>query len=223
MHKLLDHVTIRLHDALFQKDPSTSDVGREIIHKGAALVAREGLESFTFRKLASEMGSTESTIYRYFRNKQQLLQYLMSMYWSTLEWKIAFATANVENGVSGVDKLIEVLSDPLKNEVKTHSAHLFHLHNIAIRESAKTYDPELTKKIQVGYISAYSDLIERISKIITTAQPRYKYSRSIAVALVETAHHLSYFHSIHPDVVEPPTQGALKQILHHIAFTAIKS
>ena len=66
MQKLLSHVAIKIDAQLYVKDPLTSAVGQEIIRHSVAIIDADGLEAFTFKKLAIALGSTESTIYSAF-------------------------------------------------------------------------------------------------------------------------------------------------------------
>ena len=59
------------------------------------LIDEIGFDNFTFKKLGEKIGSNESSIYRYFENKHKLLVYLSSWYWSWMEYKLVFATANI--------------------------------------------------------------------------------------------------------------------------------
>ncbi|MBK7620533.1 MAG: TetR/AcrR family transcriptional regulator [Flavobacteriales bacterium] len=70
---------------LHLRDPGTSVVGERILSEGLALMNELGLEVFTFKKLAERAECTEATIYKYFPNKQRLLQYYFQLYWMWLD------------------------------------------------------------------------------------------------------------------------------------------
>ncbi len=57
---------IQMNEKLFLRDPASSDLGKRIVQQGAILIERMGLEEFTFKKLAAELNTNESSIYRYF-------------------------------------------------------------------------------------------------------------------------------------------------------------
>ncbi|HLK96205.1 MAG TPA: TetR/AcrR family transcriptional regulator, partial [Hymenobacter sp.] len=65
---------------LYSKNPADSEIGRRLLMEAVRLVDEIGFEQFTFKKLATSMGSSEATLYRYFDNKHQLLNYLVSWY-----------------------------------------------------------------------------------------------------------------------------------------------
>ena len=63
-----------------------------------------GFESFTFKKLAAKIESTEASVYRYFENKHKLLIYLVSWYWNWVEYRLDMEITHppAEQGGDGV-------------------------------------------------------------------------------------------------------------------------
>ena len=78
MNSILSNITITVNPKLFVKNPETSDLGKKIIQKSILLMDDIGFENFTFKKLGEQIGSNESSIYRYFESKHKLLLYLSS-------------------------------------------------------------------------------------------------------------------------------------------------
>lgn len=224
MQKLLGHVAIKIDPQLHVKDPLTSSVGQEIIRQSVALISSDGLEAFTFKKLASELGSTESTIYRYFKNKQQLMMYLASWYWSMLEWKVVFATANVGLSKEKLDKALLVLSAPVNGNNETDFFNEHKMHGIVVSESFKAFVVKnLLKKERVGYFSAYSNLCIRIADIVLENKKSYKYPKALAATLIEAAHYQIFLQSKLPELTDlPKGDNHLYTMLHHLAFTALE-
>ena len=70
------NIKIVLNEGLYVKEPQDSELGRKIIKHSILLIDKLGFESFTFKKLANEIQSTEASIYRYFENKHLLLKTL---------------------------------------------------------------------------------------------------------------------------------------------------
>jgi AcrR family transcriptional regulator len=62
-------VQLKMNEKLFVRNPEQTMLGRKIIQRSIQLIQENGFESFTFKKLAEEIGSTEASIYRYFENK----------------------------------------------------------------------------------------------------------------------------------------------------------
>ena len=95
MHQL--PIQIIINDGLFVKDPESTDLGKKIISKSIELIEELGFEAFTFKKLGQAIGSPESSVYRYFESKHQLLVYLICWYWSWVEYKLVFGTVNQQS------------------------------------------------------------------------------------------------------------------------------
>ena len=95
MNTILSNIKIQINEKIYVKNPETSDLGKKILEQSILLIDEIGFESFTFKKLGEKIGSNESSIYRYFENKHKLLVYLSSWYWSWIEYKLVFATANI--------------------------------------------------------------------------------------------------------------------------------
>ena len=55
---------IKMNDALFLRNPEDSELGKKIIKHSIQLISKNGLEAFTFKKLAEDIGTTEAGIYR---------------------------------------------------------------------------------------------------------------------------------------------------------------
>ncbi len=67
---------IKMNEALFIRNPESTELGRNILKHSILLIDKRGFEGFTFKKLAAQTGSTEAGVYRYFENKHKLLVYL---------------------------------------------------------------------------------------------------------------------------------------------------
>ncbi|HRI33986.1 MAG TPA: TetR/AcrR family transcriptional regulator [Saprospiraceae bacterium] len=78
------------------RNPEDTELGRDLLKYSIVLIHRMGIEAFTFKKLADEIGTTEASVYRYFENKHLLLVYLVSWYWTWLEYQIIIQTNNIK-------------------------------------------------------------------------------------------------------------------------------
>ena len=97
MKELLSNIKIQVNPKIYVKDPETSTLGKKIIQFSILLIDEIGFDNFTFKKLGHLIGSNESSIYRYFENKHKLLIYLSSWYWAWIEYKLVFATSNIDD------------------------------------------------------------------------------------------------------------------------------
>ena len=97
MKNLLSVLKISVPNKIYITDPETSELGKRIIKNSILLINEIGFESFTFKKLGKQIGSNESSIYRYFESKHKLLLYLSSWYWAWLEYQLVIETFSISN------------------------------------------------------------------------------------------------------------------------------
>lgn len=188
MDRLLSNLRISIPSSVFIKDPESSELGKRILENSIRLIDQMGIEAFTFKKLGEAIGSTESSIYRYFENKHKLLMYLCSWYWGWLEYQVVIASFSIKDPVEKLESALEVIS----REVSDDSTFTFidekALNRIMINENSKSF---LTKQVDLenkeGSFESYKRLISRIKEIIETVSPSYPYPKSLASTVVETA------------------------------------
>ena len=203
MHSLLGNLKLQIPEKLFVKDPDSSDLGKRILTHSIILIESLGFENFTFKKLGLEIGSPESTIYRYFENKHKLLLYLTSWYWGWLEYKVVFATANVEMAQRQLENAICAICETVKQDQNFSHINEELLQRIVISESSKAF---LTKEIEQenkdGFFKSYKNLVERIVIIIRTLNPNYPHPKTLASTLLETNHMQKFFGSHLPSITD---------------------
>jgi hypothetical protein len=188
------HFKVKLNEKYYLRDPETSRIGRKIIFSSVELIERLGIEAFTFKKLASEISTTEATIYRYFENKHNLLVYLTSWYWAMLEFQIDYSTANLIDPIQKLNKVIEVLLNNSKDNTTTENFNEELLRKIIISESSKSYlTKDVDKENQEGFFYYYKSLCKKISGIILEINPNYNYPRALSISLIENTYHQLYF------------------------------
>ena len=190
MHKLLDNIKITVNEKTYIKDPESSDLGKRIIEHSILMIDEIGFENFTFKKLGTQIGSNESSIYRYFESKQKLLMYLSSWYWGWLEYKLVFATNGISDVKEKLTKAIEIVTmTTVKDSVFSHINEVL-LNNIVINEFSKSYlTKEVDAKNKEGYFSVYKRLVRRLSEMIKALDETYPYPVSMASTILEGSLH----------------------------------
>lgn len=193
MINLLSNLKISVPEKIFIKDPESSDLGKRIIKHSILLIDEIGFDAFTFKKLGNEIGSNESSIYRYFDSKHKLLLYLTSWYWAWIEYQLVFASHNLPDREQKLTKAIEIVTRTIKEDVNFSHINEVVLNRIIINENSKSY---LTKKVDSenseGYFIIYKRLVKRLSEMILSINPNYKYASSLASTIVEGALHQHY-------------------------------
>ena len=98
-----------MNEKLFLKKPDDFVLGRKIIENGLMLINKLGYEQFTFKKLASEIHTTEAGIYRYFENKHRLLIYLIALYWNIIDEKVQVISQTEQEPEKILEDILHVL------------------------------------------------------------------------------------------------------------------
>lgn len=194
MDSLLTQLTIKVNEAVYLKDPASSELGRKILRASIDMLEEVGFEAFTFRKLASKIGSTEASVYRYFESKHKLLLYLTSWYWGWMEYRLAFGLANIDSPTERLKRAITLLTQEIKEDGSYAHINEILLNRIVIAESSKVY---MTKSVDEenkhGVFMGYKRLVAYVSEIVHEINPAYKYPHMLISTIIEGAHHQRYF------------------------------
>lgn len=187
-------LSFKLNENLYIKDPQATELGRNIISKGIKLLDKLGFEDFTFKKLASEIGSTEASVYRYFENKHKLLIYLIDWYWTWLEYKIDYHINNVQDPEERLKICLARISEEKAIDPGIAYVDERALERIVSAEFEKTF---LTKQVDAdnkeGLFLPYKSLCQKIASVIREVNPAYGFPHSLAsTALLVVKHQLYY-------------------------------
>jgi len=189
----LQNVRIDVSNKLYVKDPLSSELGVQIISHALPMIESLGFEVFTFKKLALEIGTTESAVYRYFENKHKLLLFYTSWYWGVLTYNLAFGTANIESAEQRLERAIQIIvagPAPIQNS----PFDLDLLQRVVVSESSKAY---LTKQVDQenkdGLFAEFKQLAKRVSELIEAVAPNYPYPHSLASLFIESQLNQRYF------------------------------
>ncbi len=190
MQSILSNLKINVNDKLYLKDPETSELGKKIIQHSILLIDEIGFEHFTFKKLGERIGSNESSLYRYFENKHKLMIYLSSWYWGWMEYKLVFATTNINDSFEKLKKAITIVTEKITDDLSTAHINEGILNKIIIAEFSKTmHTKEVDQDNKEGFYLVYKRVINRIVAIINEVNPDYVYAKSLASTIVEGSLH----------------------------------
>jgi AcrR family transcriptional regulator len=194
---------IKMNEALFIRNPESSELGKNILKHSVKLIHKAGFESFNFKKLAEDIGTTEAGIYRYFENKHNLLVYLTAWYWGWIEFQISFQTNNITDPMVKLKKIIALLTTADTGHEQTSEINENLLHQIIIAEGSKAY---LTKQVgednKQHFFKPYKELCAVIGDIITACNPSYKYPKTLASTIIEIAHFQNFFMNNLPSLTD---------------------
>lgn len=217
---------IKMNEALFLRNPESSELGKNILKHSVRLIYKTGFEAFTFKKLAEDIGTTEASIYRYFENKHNLLVYLTAWYWSWLGFQISFHTNNIKDPAVKLKRIINLLATAVEDDEKIDYINESMLHQIVIAEGSKAY---LTKQVgkdnKQHFFKPYKDLCADIGSIISECNPKYKYPKSLASTIIEIAHFQNFFMNHLPSLTDfgkTKKESEIIAFLNDLVFAGIK-
>lgn len=186
MNHLLQNLNIQLNEKIYLKNPSSSDLGQRIISESVLMIDELGLEHFNFKKLATRLNTTESSIYRYFDNKHKLLIYHVSWFWTWMEYRLVFATTNVQDKYEKLRLALEIVTSPIQEFEEVAGVDMRALERIIVNESSKAF---LTKEVEQenkdGFFRAYKSFCHRIEGIVKEIDPEYPYANALVSTTVD--------------------------------------
>ena len=214
------HIHIEINPELYTKNPDSSILGKKIISNSIELINEIGFELFTFKKLALKTNSTESSIYRYFENKHKLLIYLTSWYWTWMEYKLVFATTNIESPSERLEKALELLTKPILKDNDFSYVNEAILSEIIFSESIKAYHTKnVDEDNSIGSYSAYKSVVNRVGELILEINPTFKYPHMLISTVIEGAHHQKYFSEHLPTLTDlPKDKEAITNFYKELVF-----
>ncbi|MBX3173739.1 MAG: TetR/AcrR family transcriptional regulator [Gemmatimonadaceae bacterium] len=218
-------VRLQVDEKLYLKDPTSTRLGRDIVDHGIRLMDEIGYEEFTFRKLADRIGSTEASLYRYFRSKHLFLLYLTSYYWSWLEYRIGLATRNIASAEERLRLALRELTQTILDDADTPHVSESALYRIVSTESSKTYlQREVDAENREGFFRSYKRLCRGVADLIVEINPAYPYPVALVSTVVESSHRQKYFAEHLPSLTEvkiPSVERSTTAFLTELVFVAI--
>lgn len=221
-------VRIKMNEKLFLRNPEDSLLGKKMIKQSLLLINKIGFEEFTFKKLATETNTTEATIYRYFENKHKLLMYIITWYWSYLEYKVVFGLNNMTSSELKLKTLIKLIAEePESSNTENDFLTETEAYKLVVWEGSKAY---LTRNVgkdnKDKLFKPYKDLCARFSNLIIEYNPKYKFPHSLASSILEIAHSQKFFKENLPALTDFPKEVQDKKLvlfLESVLFSSIKS
>lgn len=223
MENLLNHIKISVPDKLYTKDPETSELGKQIVREGVEMIHELGFESFTFRKLGQKIGSNESSLYRYFENKQKLLLYLSALYWGITEYRIVLATNSIDDMKKKLLKAIDILNTTPENLKFNLVIHFPKLRNIIVAEFSKSYhDKNVDENNKDGHFAIYKRIVHRLADMIIEVDANYSYPKSLSNTIIEGTLQQDYIANHFPSLTDCKDQSCKTDFLSDMVSRILK-
>ncbi|MEO1258532.1 MAG: TetR/AcrR family transcriptional regulator [Bacteroidota bacterium] len=219
-------VQINVNENLYLRDPQSTKLGKKIIKEGIFLINDLGLESFTFKKLAGRIESTEASIYRYFTNKHIFLVYLVSYYWEWVRFRIDFNCMNVEDPVRKLKIVVKTIVDTVRLANPAEYIDRDELHHLVIFEGSKAYHvKEVDEENKQGFFRTLKALNAKIAGIILDINPSFPYPKAAASDLLEMANNHHYYAAHLPSltdiVIRDENMEELEKLMEYFIFRLI--
>ena len=196
-------IQILINPALYVRNPEVTDLGRNIVSSSIEMIDELGFEAFNFKKLGIKIGSNESSIYRYFESKHALLVYLVSWYWSWIEYKLVFLNTNVSDSDIKLRNAIELITKDVIQDSTFSFINEVTLHRIIVSESSKAYHTkDIDKENAKGFYKTYKRVVQRISDIVLEVNPTYAFPHMLISTVIEGVHHQRYFSEHLPSLTD---------------------
>jgi AcrR family transcriptional regulator len=216
-------IQVKVNENLYLCNPEVSELGKNILRNGIEMIDQMGLEEFTFKKLATQLSTNESSIYRYFESKHRLLMYFFEWYWRWMDYQLTYHTNNLTNPIEKIDVFIHILLLKQENMILPgEEIDKVALHRIIIKEASKTY---LTKHVsednQNQFFKPYKDFNAKIAAIISEYHPAYPYARSLSSTLIEMSHYQYFFMNNLPSLTDFGTRKDENEILNFLKELAL--
>ena len=211
------HIHLRPDAGLYLKDPEATDLGLSMLGEGVELMNEIGLEAFTFRKLAARIGCTEVSLYKYFPNKQRLLQYYFQLYWLWLRQvcgrQVELASDPKEALSSNVRAICGIWPRPVPVPQLPPKA----LRRLLIDEGMKSYlhknvDEDNARRLFLPYKALSAFLAERL----VACRSDVPMPRSFATTIIEMAHSLPFAMEHLPSLTELSQRKGMQHLADHL-------
>lgn len=187
-------IHIDMDAKLYLKDPNSSELGLNIVRLSIEMIDAIGFEAFNFKKLATRIGATEPSVYRYFESKHKLLLYLLTWYWNYTDYKLLLATANIPSPAERLRTAIRLLTRPLEKDPAFAHIDETALYRIVVAESSKSYlIKDVDEVNKDGLFIGYKRLCNRVASIVAEINPGYRFPRALISTVIESSHDQMYF------------------------------
>ncbi|MBK9274003.1 MAG: TetR/AcrR family transcriptional regulator [Flavobacteriales bacterium] len=216
------HLHLRPDPALSLKDPESTGLGLRVLEEGLGLMNELGLEAFTFRKLADRMGSTEVTLYKYFPNKQRLLQYYYQLYWLWLRQVCGRIAERAHDPREALEDIVEAICGVWPRPLPPLQLDPHALRRLVIEEGMKSYlhknvDDDNARRLFLPYKELSAFMAERL----VACRADVPWPRSFATTVIEMAHSLPFAMEHLPSLTELSSRKDLKQLAQHLLHRTI--
>lgn len=191
---IFEKIQILVPEKSYLRDPMSSELGQKILEESLLMIDQQGLEKFTFKKLAEHLHTAEASVYRYFENKYKLLIYFTSWYWLWKEYLLVLSVANLSSPEEKMAKAIRSVCEAPEPHPGYPFMDVQALQRILIAESEKSYlIKEVDDANMDGLYAGYKSYCRRLAGIFKEINPNYPFANALSSTLTEASLHQQFF------------------------------
>jgi hypothetical protein len=144
------------------------------------------------------------------------LLYLLSWYWSWVEYNIDRACTAIQDPEARLKACLHILAEEKKFDPTFEFVDEVALHRIVVSEWDKTY---LTKAVDAdnkeGLFSGFKSLCKKISEMFLALRPDYAFPNALASTLLITANQQLFFASHLKSLTNIQSENEVHNKLYH--------
>lgn len=192
---------------LYIKDPLSSNLGLKLLEESARMLGEDGFDAFTLKKLAHNLQTTESSVYRYFDNKHRLLVYHINLYWEWLNQEVQEQC--YQKGLQGrkaLERAFEIMCFPKANNWPKDGISYECMHKILTHQSVKAYFSSYVDiENKDGAHRALKTLVQRLSEWLHEETPDFEFPKSLINTLLASVMMQPFYAEHLPSLTELPS------------------
>jgi len=170
------------------------------------MLGEDGFDAFTLKKLAHNLQTTESSVYRYFDNKHRLLVYHINLYWEWLNQEVH--TECYQKGLQGrkaLEKAFEIMCFPQVNNWPSNGISYECMHKILTHQSVKAYfSSHVDLENKDGAHRALKSLVQCMSEWLREEAPEFDFPKSLINTLLASVMMQPFYAEHLPSLTELP-------------------
>ena len=141
-----------------------------------------------------------------------------------MEYKLIFATKNIQSPVLKLQKAIQILTEKIENDNTFSYINEVLLNRIIVAESSKIYH---TKDIGLenskGYYKTFKQVVQHVSAMVLDVNPHFKFQHMLISTVIEGAHHQRYFSEYLPALTDVKNnENSIEKFYSDLVFKMIQ-
>jgi AcrR family transcriptional regulator len=174
------------------------------------MLGEGGFDAFTLKRLAHNLQTTESSVYRYFDNKHRLLVYHIKSYWEWLNEQVNIQCYNNKlHGRKALETTFEIMCFPQANNWPREGVSYDCMHKILTHQSVKAYfSSYVDLENKDGAHQALKALVHIMSGWLREEVPDFEFPKSLINTLLTSVMMQPFYAEHLPSLTELPSPNS---------------